>query len=425
MSGQDQPVIPDPFDEAMQHFLRYAERFGLEDKYPRQGLTTRLTVPDRALEFRISLQRDDGSIEGLTGYRIQFNDDRGPYKGGIRFHPAVTLNEIKALAFWMYLKTAVVDLPLGGAKGGVTIDYKALSLAEKERLTKKYAMILLNDIGQNKDIPAPDVNTGPTEMGWILDVWRKILGTYERGVVTGKPIDLGGSLGRDSATGNGCVYCAAEIAKDMGLSLEGAKASVQGFGKVGSHAAAALADHGAKVVAVSDITGMIHSSSGLDIQAVRKYVDETGQVAGFPEADSSHRDDIWDIDVDILIPAALENAITEANAGRIRAKLITEGANGPTTSAADDILADKGIRVIPDIVANAGGVTVSYFEWVQNRQEFYWSAETVDKELRAKIIPACKMVAELSDAENVTLREAAYRIAIERVAHSASERGVQ
>lgn len=418
-------MATDVFELAKKHFFRYAEPLGLEKRYPGMDIHEHLTTPDRSIGFRLTVQRDDGSLHVCQAFRVQFNDDRGPYKGGVRFHSVVDLGETKALAFWMYLKTAVVDIPFGGAKGGVAVDYPSLSLAEKERLTKRYALVLANDIGPEKDIPAPDVNTGEREMAWMLDSWRMTTGGYQRGVVTGKPVSLGGSRGRREATGQGVFYTVAEGIKDLGLSLPSCTAAVQGFGNVGSNAGRLLHEAGAKVVAVSDEKRAYYNPRGLDIAAL------IGRSAGgrlpdaFDGGEAMDRDDLLTLDVDVLVPAALENAITEKNAPRVRAKLIAEGANGPTTPAAVEILADRDILVIPDILCNAGGVTVSYFEWVQNRQEFYWPLAEVNGKLKDVMVSAYRHVSELADREKITLREAAYRIAIERVAEAAARRGVQ
>ncbi len=413
------------FDSAKDLFFRYAEPLDLPGKYPGTDIITHMTVPDRSIELRITFQRDDGTLQACRAYRVQFNDDRGPYKGGIRFHPIVDVAETKALAFWMYLKTAVVEIPFGGAKGGVAVDYNKLSPAEKERLVKRYAVVLVDDLGPDKDIPAPDVNTGQQEMAWILDVWRMIRGSYHRGVVTGKPIGLGGSQGRREATGQGAVYTIIEAAKDMNLSLAGASAAVQGFGNVGSTVARRLHELGVKVVAVSEEAGAIFNKNGLDIPAVYQHSSQGKPLTSFKEAREMPRDDLLTLDVDILVPAALENAINKQNAADVKARLIGEGANGPVTPEAVDILKDNGRLVIPDILCNAGGVTVSYFEWVQNRQEFYWPLEEVNEKLHKVMVRAYRQVAGLAESEKISLREAAYRIAIERVAQAAIHRGVQ
>jgi glutamate dehydrogenase/leucine dehydrogenase len=413
------------FEIAKELFHRYARLLDLDKTYHGENLGERLTTPDRSVEFRLTLKLDSGDTRVCQGYRVQFNDDRGPYKGGIRFHPVVDLEEVKALAFWMYLKTAVVDIPFGGAKGGVAIDYQALTSAEKERLTKKYATILMDEIGAERDIPAPDVNTGEREMAWIMDVWRIIHGRYERGVVTGKPIAIGGSQGRRAATGRGVAFCVAEAARDLDMDLARSTAAVQGFGNVGSNAAFFLHGMGVKVVAVSDVFGAIRNPAGLDIPALITFVQKTGKVEGFAGSQVLDREKLFAEPVDILVPAALENAITAKNAGGIKARLVAEGANGPMTPEAIDLLAAKNVTIIPDILCNAGGVTVSYFEWVQNRQEFYWTAEKVDEELKAVMVRAYRNVADEALRNTCTLREAAYRIAITRVADAAFKRGTQ
>lgn len=413
------------FEVAKEHFHRYAQALELDRHYPGQYLSERLTEPDRSVEVRLSLKRDDKSVLVCRGYRVQFNDDRGPYKGGIRFHPVVDLEEVKALAFWMYLKTAVVNIPFGGAKGGVAVDYRNLSLAEQERLTKRYATVMVDEIGSERDIPAPDVNTSAKEMAWIMDVWRMIHGRYQRGIVTGKPVEMGGSEGRATATGRGVVFCIEEAAKDTGLDLSSATAAVQGFGNVGSSAARFLSELGVKVTAVSDVGGAVTHPDGLDVQALGRHVSEGGTVEGFPGGEPMERDALFASDVDILVPAALENAIDETNADTIKARLIAEGANGPTTPEAATVLAEKGTTVVPDILCNAGGVTVSYFEWVQNRQEFYWTAEQVDRELRDIMVRAYREVADEAESAGCRHREAAYRVAIRRVAAAAARRGVQ
>jgi len=415
----------DAFALARQRFFGYTEKMGLDQRFPGQSMPEHLTEPDRSVEVRISLKRDDGSIQVCRGYRVQFNDDRGPYKGGIRFHPLVDLAEVKALAFWMYMKTAVVDIPFGGAKGGVAVDYQALSLAEKERLTKRYTMIMVDELGSERDIPAPDVNTSSREMAWIMDTWRMIHGRYQRGIVTGKPVEMGGSLGRDTATGRGVVFAIEEAAEQIKLDLGTATAAVQGFGNVGSASARFLAETGVRVVAVSDAHGAVRDPAGLDIAALQRHVKEAGTVVGFPGAEPLARDELFAEDVDILVPAALEHAITEQNADQVRARMVAEGANGPTTIDAATILRSKGSIVVPDILCNAGGVTVSYFEWVQNRQEFYWSAEKVDEELRRTMVKASRDVFAEAARQDCCLREAAYRIAIDRVAAAAAGRGVQ
>lgn len=413
------------FDLAKEQFFRYAQLLNLDHLYPGQQLARRLTVPDRSVEARISLERDNGQILVTTGYRVQFNDDRGPYKGGLRFHPVVDLEEVKALAFWMYLKTAVVDIPFGGAKGGIAVDYQGLSLAEKERLTKRYAIVMMDELGSERDVPAPDVNTSEREMAWILDAWRMIHGRYQRGIVTGKPVAMGGSQGRRAATGRGVVFCIEEAAKDLGLALQGATAAVQGFGNVGSHAAQFLHQLGVKVVAVSDFHGAIRNPAGLDVPAMQRWVAGGARLHEFGGGEAFDREQLLFEPVDILVPAALEHAITGDNVARVQARLVAEGANGPATPEAAEVLRAKGVHVIPDILCNAGGVTVSYFEWVQNRQEFYWSAAEVDAKLREVMVAAHRRVAGEAAQQRCDLREAAYRIAIQRVAEAMVRRGAQ
>jgi glutamate dehydrogenase/leucine dehydrogenase len=415
----------DTYELAKQTFVKYAKAIRLEQRYPGMDLIRRMTTPDRAIEFRISLQRDDGTVSAFSAARVQFNDDRGPYKGGLRFHPTATLEHCKALAFWMYLKTAVVNIPFGGAKGGINVDYSSLSDGEKERLTKRFAICLCDDIGQEKDIPAPDVCTGPREMAWIMDAWRMIKGDYHRGVVTGKPIGIGGSQGRSSATGRGTVFCIEQAAQRYGVDLHNATAAVQGFGNAGQFAARFLQEDGAKVIGVSDSKAAVFNPDGLDVPRLIKHKGKTGSVGKFAGSRAVPRDSVLELETDILVPAALENSITGRNAARVKARIIGEAANGPTTPVADELLAKRGIHVIPDILCNAGGVTVSYFEWVQNRQEFYWSAEQVDKELRKIMTDAFTNVADTAEHHKCTLREAAYRIAIERVAEAMVSRGTQ
>ncbi|NQU09303.1 Glu/Leu/Phe/Val dehydrogenase [bacterium] len=419
------PQPKDAFTLAKEYFARFAAPLDLEHRYPGMNITQRLTSPDRSTEFRISLQRDAGPIISCTAYRVQFNDDRGPYKGGLRFHPVVDLNEMKAMAFWMYLKTAVVNVPFGGAKGGICVDYQKLTLAEKERLTKRFAVVLLGEIGADKDIPAPDVNTGEREMTWIMDVWRMIRGQYDRGVVTGKPLSLGGSQGRRTATGRGVVMVLEEVARDLGLDLGRCTAAIQGFGNVGSATAMFLQELGVRITAVGDVDSGVQHPNGLDIPQLQQHRAAGRALAEFPGGRPLPRHEVLTQPVDILVPAALENAITAANAAAVRARIVAEGANGPVTPEADRILNEKQITVIPDILANAGGVTVSYFEWVQNRQEFYWTAAKVDEELRAIMNHAYREVAGLAREATCTLREAAYRLAIERVAEAAAGRGAQ
>ena len=413
------------FEAAKSLFLRYAAPLELEKRYPGQGLPERLVIPDKCILFRLSLQMDDGSIQVVPAFRVQFSDERGPYKGGVRFHPLVTLDVVKALAFWMYLKTAVIDVPFGGAKGGIAVDYQALSRAEKERLTKKFAIMLSRDIGEDTDIPAPDVNTGAQEMAWMMDAWRMTTGSFHRAMVTGKPVDMGGSHGREEATGKGVAITLLETAKDMGIDPRGATAAIQGWGKVAQPTALELAKQGTRIVAVSEYEGAVRNPDGLDVPALIEHRNRTGGIADFPGSEPMPRDAVLTYPCDFLIPAALENSITTDNAPDIQARIIAEGANGPTTPDAADILFERGIRVVPDVLANAGGVLVSYFEWVQNRQEYYWSEEEVADRMTRKMVAAYRAVADRAAADDSSLRQAAYGIAIERVVQAALERGVQ
>jgi len=416
-----------PFHAAVDMFRHVADQMGLEERYPGQDLIDRMTTPDMCITFRISLALDSGQIRAFEGFRVQFNDDRGPYKGGVRFHPHVDLDEVKALAFWMYLKTAVVDVPFGGAKGGIRVDYKALSDAEKERLTKKFFDTLHPFIGVNKDIPAPDVNTGPREMAWGLDRMRKAAGFWVYGILTGKPLNLGGSPGRESATGRGCIYVTEAYLAEHGIEPGQCTASVQGFGNGGQWAAHDLARLGVKVVALSDTSCCLHAEQGLDVAAAIDHKRGTGKLQGFRGNGVEEKavECLWDIPVTILIPAALENAITIAVARRLNARLIAELANGPTTPEADRYLFQRGTSVIPDILANAGGVTVSYYEWVQNVQGEAWTQEMVEKRLRKKMVSAYEQIHGLSRQDQIPMRTAAYRMAIAKVAEALVARGAQ
>lgn len=413
------------FGRAKAMFLHYAAPLGLERKYPGLSVLERLTTPDKCITYRLSLQMDDGTIKAFPAYRVQFNDDLGPYKGGLRFHPQVTLDEVTALAFWMYVKTAVVNIPFGGAKGGIAVDYPALSLAEKERLTKKFAIMLASDVGPDTDIPAPDVNTGAREMAWMLHAWRMSSHHYDRGMVTGKPIELGGSQGRAEATGRGVVITLAEAAGDLGIDLQNATAAVQGFGNVGRNAALELVRRGCRVIAVSDVAGAVYNPGGLDIDALAAHSRATGSVAGFPGGTPVDHRAVLCAKCDFLVPAALEECITADIARDLQARMVVEGANGPTTMEADQILQARGIQVVPDVLANAGGVTVSYFEWVQNRQEYYWTHEEVIQRLTSRMLDAYRRTAERARDRRCSLRQAAYESAIERVAQITVERGAQ
>lgn len=408
------------FDDAMSHIERTAELLEIDRRYPGTQLVERMRVPDKIVMFRATLQKDTGGMEVFLCYRVQHNDMLGPYKGGIRLNPRVDLEEVKALSLWMTMKTALVNIPFGGAKGGITVDPARLSTTELERLVRKYTHRLVNDIGPNVDIPAPDMGTGPREMAWIYDEYRKH-SDVARGVVTGKPIEIGGSLGRIAATGRGVVCTMLQAAQDMGLSDY--TVAIQGFGNVGSHAALDLAGRGIRIVGIGDVTGSVYNPDGLDVDALLRHRDETGGVAGFGQAEPE--EDVLSCRCDVLLPCALENVITSANAEAVRAKLIVEGANGPTSPEADAILTARGIQVAPDILANAGGVIVSYYEWVQNREGFYWDEGEVNEKLYARLHKAYACVSRFAADKSVSLRQAAYCIALEKIVAATVARGVQ
>ncbi len=407
-------------DNALNLVNKAAQSLKLDARFPGQALSERLAIPDKVIVFRASIQRDDGSIKVLQGYRVQHSDALGIYKGGIRFNPDVDLDMVKALALLMSLKTAVVNIPYGGAKGGVAVDPSEFSVTEMERLVRKYVHRLVDDIGPNIDVPAPDMGTSEREMAWFYDEYRKYH-DIARGVVTGKPIDLGGSLGRTEATGRGVVCAMLEAVRDM--KLKNYTVAIQGFGKVGSHAAFKLHEEGVPVVAAGDITGNITDPNGLDIPALVNHVNQTGGVKGFTK--SKPIEDVLTAPCDVLLPCALENAIHGENAARIRAKLIVEGANGPTTPTADAILEKAGVEVVPDILANAGGVIVSYFEWVQNREGFYWEEDDVNAKLYTLMRKAYLRIREYAQGNGMRLRDAAYNMAVEKICHGMLARGVQ
>ncbi|WP_226041086.1 Glu/Leu/Phe/Val dehydrogenase [Natrinema sp. DC36] len=384
----------------------------------------RLKHPERVLETNLTIERDDGTLERFTAFRSQFNGDRGPYKGGIRYHPQVSRDEVRALSGWMTYKTAIVDIPLGGGKGGIIIDPDDYSEAELERLTRSFAKELRPLIGEDRDIPAPDVNTGQREMNWIKDTYETLENTTEPGVITGKALDSGGSEGRVEATGRSTVIAAREAFDYLDKDLEGATVAVQGYGNAGWIAAKLIDEMGATVVAASDSSGGIYDPDGFDPVAAKDHKNETGSVVGFGGREEITNEDVLTLDVDLLIPAALENAIDADLAEDVKADVISEAANGPLTPKADEVLEEKDVFVIPDILANAGGVTVSYFEWVQNRQRFYWSEERVNEELETVIVDAFDALVdtyERHDLENP--RTAAYVVAIQRVADAFAEAG--
>ena len=391
-----------------------------------EGLLTRLKNPERVLETNLTIRMDDGSLQTFRAYRSQFNGDRGPYKGGIRFHPGVSRDEVKALSGWMVYKCATVDIPYGGGKGGIVVDPRELSASELERLTRAFAEELRPIIGEDRDIPAPDVNTGQREMNWIKDTYETLENTTEPGVVTGKAIDSGGSAGRVEATGRSTALTAREAFDYLGKRIEGATVAVQGYGNAGSVAARLLeSELGANVVAVSDSSGAVYSKHGLDAAAAKEHKNETGAVVGFDGADEElTNEELLTLDVDLLVPAALENAIDGDLAEDVAADVVVEAANGPLTPDADDVLTERGIHVFPDILANAGGVTVSYFEWVQNRQRFYWSEDRVNDELERHIVDAFDGLVEAYESyELPNFRTAAYVVALKRVIAAHAESG--
>ena len=407
------------FNAMLQEFDGAARLLGLDP-----GIWKVLTHPKRQICVSCPVQMDNGEIEVFTGYRVQYNITLGPAKGGIRYHPGVTLDEVTALAAWMTWKCAVAGVPFGGGKGGIICDPTRMSRGEIERLTRRYAAEIIDAIGPDKDIPAPDVNTNEQIMAWFMDTYSMHVGTTVTAVVTGKPVELGGSLGRREATGRGVMITTREAAKHLGINIKGATVAVQGFGNVGSVSADLLADIGAKVVAVTDWKGGVYNAKGLD---VKKLIDHTQQhktVAGFPGAEALDPSKIFGLDVDILVPAALENQITAANAGDIKAKIIAEGANGPTTPEAHQALHARGVFVIPDILANAGGVTTSYFEWVQDRHGYFWEEAEVNERLEKKMVDAFNAVFAMAQKYKTDMRTAAYIVAISKVATVTKMRGM-
>ncbi len=384
----------------------------------------KIKTPRREFSVRFPLRFDDGHTVLLSGYRVQHNTLRGPAKGGIRYHPQVDLDEVRALAGWMTWKCAVVDIPFGGGKGGVTCDPATMSSAELERLTRRYIWEISPIIGPEKDIPAPDVNTNPQVMAWIVDTYSVFKGYTCNSVVTGKPPAIGGSAGRLKATSRGCVYVLEEAAREMGLDLNSARAVVQGFGNVGYHAAELLHEMGVKVVAVSDVDGGVFNPAGLDPAAVQAHVAGGGSLPEYPQGEALTNAELLELDCEVLVPAALEGQINLANADNIKAQVVVEGANGPTSPQADQIFYDKGIFVVPDILANAGGVTVSYFEWVQNLQKLFWTESDVNQQLKHIMAKAFGEVFAIHQKEKVNMRTAAYMLAIGRVAEAKQLRGV-
>ncbi|MBN9429060.1 MAG: Glu/Leu/Phe/Val dehydrogenase [Burkholderiales bacterium] len=383
-----------------------------------------LRRPKRALIVDIPIMLDDGRVAHFEGYRVQHNLSRGPGKGGVRFHPAVNLEEVMALAAWMTVKNAAVNLPYGGAKGGVRVDPATLSRQELERLTRRYTSEIGLIIGPDRDIPAPDVNTNAQIMAWMMDTYSANVGATVTGVVAGKPIPLGGSLGRVRATGRGVFLVAREAARRQGLALTDARVVVQGFGNVGSVAAELFAANGARVVAVQDHTGSIHNGNGVNLAALTAHVAETGGVAGFAGAEPLDNEQFWEVECEFLVPAALEGQLGEERAQRVRAKLVVEGANGPTTQSGDRVLHDRGIAVVPDVIANAGGVIVSYFEWVQDFSSFFWSEDEINARLERILLGAFEQICDTAAQLKIPLRTAAFVVACSRVLAAREQRGL-
>ncbi|HSL69980.1 MAG TPA: Glu/Leu/Phe/Val dehydrogenase [Longimicrobiales bacterium] len=408
-----------PFEAMMDRFDRAAELLGLDP-----GLYRILRNPEKQIVTFIPVVMDNGEIEVFTGYRVLYNTSRGPAKGGIRFDLAVTLDEVTALAAWMTWKCAIVDIPFGGAKGGVVCDPFRMSSSELERLTRRYTASLLDVLGPESDVPAPDVNTNEQVMAWIMDTYSMHKRHTVTAVVTGKPVSMGGSRGRREATGRGVMMVVKEALRTRGLPLNGTTVAVQGFGNVGSVAAKLLEKEGLTVVAISDKTGGVYNPEGIYVDEALDWVKNNRFLEGFPDGERITNEQVLELDVDVLVPAALENVITRRNAGRIKAKIVAEGANGPTTAPADAILDENGVFVIPDILANAGGVTVSYFEWVQNRGGYYWGEDVVNQRLHEVMIRSFNDVVGYAKQHNVNLRTASYMLAIDRVAAVHRLRGV-
>ena len=415
------PVLSEdnPFEGMMQRFDRAAELLSLD-----AGVYKILRNPEKQIITSIPVAMDNGEVEVFRGYRVLYNTSRGPAKGGIRYDTGVTLDEVTALAAWMTWKCAVVDIPFGGAKGGVVCDPYRLSTPELEKLTRRYTASILEILGPESDVPAPDVNTNEQVMAWIMDTYSMHKRHTVTAVVTGKPVQMGGSLGRREATGRGVKIVVREALRELGMPLNGTRVAVQGFGNVGSVAAQLLESEGLTVVAISDKTGGVYNPNGIYVSEAIDWIRKHRFLAGFPNGDAITNEELLEIDTDVLVPAALESVITRRNAAKIKAKIIAEGANGPVGPVADSILEEKGVFVIPDILANAGGVTVSYFEWVQNRGGYYWSEDVVIARLREVMIRAFSNVLQYARTHNVTLRTAAYMLAIDRVAAVHRMRGI-
>ena len=406
-------------EAALQQFDAAAHHLDLDD-----GLRAVLRTPQREYAVHFPVKLDDGSVRVFSGYRVQHNVARGPAKGGLRYHPSTDLDDVRALAMWMTWKSALVDVPFGGAKGGVTCDPRAMSSKELEALTRRFATELQALVGPDSDIPAPDVGTNAQTMAWFMDTVSMHRGYSVPGVVTGKPLAIGGSVGRADATGQGVVYCTEHAARRVGFDLAGATVAVQGFGNVGEATARLLHERGARVVAVTDVAGGVTRAEGLDVPYLSRYVQEHGTVAGAPGTAPIENETLFGLDVDVLVLAALEGQITAANAGVVRARILAEAANGPVDPGADETLARNGVVVVPDILCNAGGVIVSYFEWAQNRAALAWTLDEVNQRLRRQILAAADAVWQRSEADGVAPRLAAHSIAVERVADATRLRGL-
>jgi glutamate dehydrogenase (NAD(P)+) len=408
-----------PFDIAREQLRRVADIFAID-----QRLVNVLQECKKAVVVSVPVTMDDGSITAFEGYRVTHNIARGPSKGGIRYHPDVTLDEVKALAMWMTWKCALMNIPFGGAKGGVVCNPKRLSRGELERMTRRYTTEIINEIGPEKDIPAPDVGTDPTVMAWIFDTYSMNKGHSVLGVVTGKPLNVGGSLGRLEATARGALYCIQEAVRKRELRLDGLSVAVQGFGNVGSYLARFLAEEGASVVAVSDSTTGLYNPKGIDVSAALAHKQETGSLQGLRGAEEITNEELLLVDCDVLAPCALEQVITSDNADKVKAMIICEGANGPITPSADEILEDKGVLILPDILANAGGVVVSYFEWVQGLQEYFWKEPEVNSKLRDIVTRAFNETWSMAQDRQVGMRAASYGVAVGRVSEATVTRGL-
>jgi glutamate dehydrogenase (NAD(P)+) len=408
-----------PWQSAAHRFDEAAELLGLED-----GMRKVLRQPAMELTVNIPVVLDDGRIEVFTGYRVQHSIARGPAKGGIRFAPDVSLDEVRALAAWMTWKCAVVNIPFGGGKGGVICEPQLMSEGELERITRRYTAEICEFIGPERDVPAPDVNTNEQTMAWIMDTYSMHKRYTVNAVVTGKPLELGGSLGRPEATGRGCMFVTMQALKKLGMAINSTRVVIQGFGNVGGMAARLMSQQGFKIVCIVEYDGAVYNKHGLNIEALQKHKRDTGSIRGFADGEDIDKDEALLMDCDVLIPAARENVITSSNADRVKAKILCEGANGPTTFVADSILADRGVFVIPDILANAGGVTVSYFEWVQDRQGYFWNERMVNERLEEIMVKSFDDVVTYAERHKVNNRIAAYMLALDRVAIAIRKRGL-